>query len=113
MFPTSRRFERWPLRGEHANIESELPKTVVASTLEPLIHMAELGMGIAYVPDFAINRQLREGLLVPVLDDYTDRSGPLRVLCRRAGNSLRSSEHSWTFSPRTLCHPSKAKQKRG
>ncbi|HEY2528188.1 MAG TPA: LysR family transcriptional regulator, partial [Xanthobacteraceae bacterium] len=27
MFPTSRRFERWPLRGEHANIESELPTT--------------------------------------------------------------------------------------
>jgi DNA-binding transcriptional LysR family regulator len=77
MFPTSRRFERWPL---HADIESELPKTVVASTLEPLIYMAEQGMGIAYLPDFAINRQLREGLLVPVLDDYTDRSGPLRVL---------------------------------
>jgi DNA-binding transcriptional LysR family regulator len=37
-------------------------------------------MGIAYVPDFAIGRQLREGLLVTVLDDYTDRSGPLRVL---------------------------------
>jgi DNA-binding transcriptional LysR family regulator len=42
--------------------------------------MAEQGMGIAYLPDFAINRQLREGLLIPVLDDYTDRSGPLRVL---------------------------------
>jgi LysR substrate binding domain len=52
----------------------------VASTLEPLIFMAEQGMGIAYLPDFAIGRQLREGILVTVLDDYTDRSGPLRVL---------------------------------
>jgi hypothetical protein len=26
------------------------------------------------------SRQLREGVLVTVLDDYTDRSGPLRVL---------------------------------
>ena len=42
--------------------------------------MAEQGMGIAYVPDFAIGRQLREGLLVAVLDDYTDCSGTLRVL---------------------------------
>jgi hypothetical protein len=42
--------------------------------------MAEQGLGIAYLPDFAIGRQLREGLLVTVLDDYTDRSGPLRVL---------------------------------
>jgi DNA-binding transcriptional LysR family regulator len=79
-FPTSRKFERWPLGPEHAGLESELPKTAVVSTVEPLIHMAEQGLGIAYLPDFAISRQLREGLLVPVLDDYSDRSGPLRVL---------------------------------
>jgi DNA-binding transcriptional LysR family regulator len=77
-FPTSRRFERWPL-GD-AGIASELPKTAVVSTIEPLILMAEQGLGIAYLPDFAIGRQLREGLLVTVLDDYSDRSGPLRVL---------------------------------
>ena len=79
-FPTSRKFERWPLGPEHADIEAELPRTAVASTLEPLICMAEQGLGIAYLPDFAIGRQLREGVLVTVLDDYTDRSGPLRVL---------------------------------
>ena len=79
-FPTSRKFERWPLGPEHAGIEGELPKTAVASTLEPLIYMAEQGLGIAYLPDFAIGHQLREGLLVTVLDDYTDLSGPLRVL---------------------------------
>jgi DNA-binding transcriptional LysR family regulator len=79
-FPTSGKFERWPLGPEHAAIESELPKTAVASTLEPIIFMAEQGMGIAYLPDFAIGRQLREGVLVPVLNDYSDRSGPLRVL---------------------------------
>jgi DNA-binding transcriptional LysR family regulator len=79
-FPTSGKFERWPLGPEHAGIESELPRTAVASTLEPLIHMAEQGLGVAYLPDFAIGRQLREGLLVAVLDDCTDRSGPLRVL---------------------------------
>jgi DNA-binding transcriptional LysR family regulator len=79
-FPTSRRFEQWPLPPEQAGVEIELPKTAVASTLEPLIYMAEQGLGIAYLPDFAIGRQLREGLLITVLDDYTDRSGPLRVL---------------------------------
>ena len=79
-FPTSGKFERWPLRTEHAGTESELPRMAVASTLEPLIYMAEQGLGVAYLPDFAIGRQLREGLLVTVLDDYTDRSGPLRVL---------------------------------
>ena len=42
--------------------------------------MAEQGMGIAYLPDFAIARQLREGLLVTVLDACSDRSGPLRIV---------------------------------
>jgi DNA-binding transcriptional LysR family regulator len=79
-FPTSRKLEQWPLRPEHAGIETELPRTAVASTIEPLICMAEKGMGIACLPDFAIRRQLREGALVAVLDDYTDSSGTLRVL---------------------------------
>src|SRR5207237_7648245 len=56
------------------------PRTAVAITLAPLIFMAEQGMGLPYLPDFAIGRQLRKALLVTVLDDYTDRSGPLRVL---------------------------------
>jgi len=42
--------------------------------------MAEQGVGIACLPDFAIGRQLREGVLVAVLDDYTDASGTLRLL---------------------------------
>src|SRR5436190_9484696 len=93
-FPTSRKLERWPLWPEHAGIETELPRTAVVSTIEPLICMAEQGVGIAYLPDFAIRRQLREGLLVTVLDDYTDRSGPFGSYGRRAGISLPSSECS-------------------
>ena len=77
-FPTSGKFERWPLG--NTDIESNLPRAAVASTLEPIISMAEQGMGIAYLPDFAIGPQLRERVLVTVLDDYTDRSGPLRIL---------------------------------
>ena len=79
-FPTSGKFERWPLPPGQAGVEIELPRTAVVSTLEPLIFMAEHGLGIAYLPDFAIARQLRERTLVPVLDDHIDRSGPLRVL---------------------------------
>jgi len=79
-FPTSGKFERWPLGPEHADIQRELPKTAVASTVEPIIFMAEHGMGIAYLPDFAIDRQLREGLLVTVLDACSNRSGPLRIV---------------------------------
>jgi DNA-binding transcriptional LysR family regulator len=79
-FPTSKRLDRWPLGAAHADLEAELPKTAVANATEPLISMAEQGLGIAYLPDFAIGRQLREGSLVTVLDGCSDRSGPLRVL---------------------------------
>src|SRR3984893_3567715 len=79
-FPTSRKLEQWPLGPEHAGIETELPRTAVASTIEPLISMVEQGVGIACLPDFAIGLQLREGILVAVLDDYTDCPGTLRVL---------------------------------
>ena len=79
-FPTSRRLERWPLGPDHAGLEAELPKTAVANAIEPLISMAEQGLGIAFLPDFAISQQLRDGVLVTVLDDCADRSGPLRVL---------------------------------
>jgi DNA-binding transcriptional LysR family regulator len=93
-FPTSGKFERWPLWPEHAGIESELPKTAVASTLEPIIFMAEQGMGIAYLPDFAIGRQLREGVLVTVLDTTLTAPDPFGSYGRRAGISLPSKEHS-------------------
>jgi DNA-binding transcriptional LysR family regulator len=43
-FPTSGKLERWPLWPEHAGIETELPRTALASTLEPIIFMAEQGM---------------------------------------------------------------------
>jgi hypothetical protein len=40
-FPTSGKLERWPLWLGHGGIETEVPRTAAASTLEPLICMAE------------------------------------------------------------------------
>ena len=56
--------------------------------------MAEQGLGIAYLPDFAIRRQLREGLLVTVLDTTLIAQDPFGSSGRRAGISLPSSEYS-------------------
>jgi DNA-binding transcriptional LysR family regulator len=79
-YATSGKLERWPLRRGRKDIQIDLPTTAVANTIEPLIHMAEKGLGIACLPDFAIRRQLREGALVAVLDDYVDHSGMFRML---------------------------------
>ena len=43
------------------------------------VHMLDAA-GHFHLRPFVYAQQLREGVLVPVLDDYTDHSGPLRVL---------------------------------
>ncbi len=75
-FATSGRLERWPLR--QAGIE--LPVTAVANTIEPLIYMAEQGLGITCLPDFAIRGQMAAGTLVSLLNDDTEHNGTFRIL---------------------------------
>ena len=75
-FATSGRFEPWPLRGR----EIALPNSAVANTIEPLIAMAEQGLGIACLPDFAIRRQIEHGTLVVVLAEHTEHEGVFRLL---------------------------------
>jgi DNA-binding transcriptional LysR family regulator len=77
-FATNGKLERWPLR--RGRKDFELPTTAVANTIEPLIYMAEQGLGITCLPDFAIRRQLAEGTLVSVLDSHTHHSGTFRML---------------------------------
>lgn len=77
-FATSGKLEPWPLRRGRRPLE--LPTTAVASTIEPLIHMVEQGLGIACLPDFAIRTQLADGTLTAVLARHTQHSGPFRIL---------------------------------
>jgi len=77
-FATSGRFEPWPLR--RSGREIALPSSAVANTIEPLIAMAEQGLGIACLPDFAIRRQVEDGTLVVVLAEHTAHEGVFRLL---------------------------------
>jgi DNA-binding transcriptional LysR family regulator len=79
-FPSSGKLERWPLHNGRVDIDVDLPTTTVASALEPLICLAEQGLGIACLPDFSVNRQIADGLLQPVLSKYTKQAGTFRVL---------------------------------
>lgn len=76
-YATSGRLEPWPLVGRR---DVELPSTAVANTIEPLIYMAEQGLGVACLPDFAIRRQRAEGALVSLLDDHIQHAGAFRIL---------------------------------
>ncbi len=79
-YATNGKLERWPLRRGRKDIDLDLPRTAVVSTIEPLIDMAEQGLGIACLPDFGIRRQLEKGILVTVLEDHTRHQGIFRIL---------------------------------
>ncbi|MBJ7498605.1 MAG: LysR family transcriptional regulator [Sphingopyxis sp.] len=79
-FPSSGKLERWPLHADGNPLDIELPTTVVASTIEPLLSLADQGIGIACLPDFAVARQIESGTLVPILEDHTANAGTFRLL---------------------------------
>jgi len=66
--------------GKKRKAEVELPTAAVSSALEPLIFIAEQGLGLICVPEFSIRRQLADGALKSVLEDCVSHSVTFRVL---------------------------------
>jgi len=94
-FANSGKFERWPLvapsqkRGDRKqrtknqrdwDVMSLAPPAAIVNTIEPLICLAEQGLGIACLPEFAIRPQLEQGRLRTVLDSYVRHTGLFHVL---------------------------------
>ncbi|KRA67492.1 LysR family transcriptional regulator [Agrobacterium sp. LC34] len=79
-FANSGKLEPWPLVRDGQEIKLNLPATTVASTLEPLIHLAQHSFGITCLPFFAAASEIAEGKLVSVLDDHLAATGAFRVL---------------------------------
>jgi DNA-binding transcriptional LysR family regulator len=79
-YVTSRKFEPWPVRGGDGEIGLIPAPALIADTIEPLLIMAERGMGIACLPDLLVAEQIASGTLVTVLDDHVEHSGMMRIL---------------------------------
>ncbi|WP_026792102.1 LysR family transcriptional regulator [Pleomorphomonas oryzae] len=79
-FATSRKFERWPLTRNGDDLDVALRPAAVANTIEPLLLMAEQGLGIACLPDVLLEEQLASGRLRKVLDDHLAHVGIMRLL---------------------------------
>jgi DNA-binding transcriptional LysR family regulator len=58
----------------------ELPSTAMASAIEPLVALAEAGLGLANVPDFAVRTQLANGTLKIVLREFAHDRIPFRAV---------------------------------
>jgi DNA-binding transcriptional LysR family regulator len=70
-FPNTGKLQRWPVNLSEADNDQTLPTSMVCNNLEARICFAVQGIGIAYLPDFAIKEWLELGKLVPVLEDYS------------------------------------------
>ncbi|NLR96781.1 LysR family transcriptional regulator [Rhizobium sp. P38BS-XIX] len=79
-YPSTGRLEPWPLRRNGEELRLALPTTTIASTIEPLIHLAENGFGITCLPPFAVRTQIDDGRLTSLLGDYIGETGIFRVL---------------------------------
>jgi DNA-binding transcriptional LysR family regulator len=79
-FPSTGRFEAWPLaRGEDAP-EWTLPASMVCNTTGALMDVAIAGLGIACLPDFMVRQAIERGELVSVLDAHVEHQGTFRLL---------------------------------
>ena len=75
-YPSTGKLEVWALPGEPL----QLPVTMICNTIETRVCFALRGLGIAYLPDFAIKQPLAEGRLVPVLTDCLTYTNVFHVL---------------------------------
>ena len=55
-------------------------QTLVAAAIEPLVYLAEQGMGLAYLPDYAVSGSIAAGRLVATLDAHVRHAGVMRAL---------------------------------
>lgn len=79
-YPSTGRLEDWPLATNQTGTPVTLPTAATSSAIEPLVYMAEQGLGIACLPDFAVNSHIRDGTLVSVMEDAIRHSGTFRIL---------------------------------
>ncbi|WP_206732800.1 LysR substrate-binding domain-containing protein [Bradyrhizobium zhanjiangense] len=78
--PSSGKLLNWPLDRDATTERLILPESMSATTIEPLVHLAEHGFGIAVLPPFAVARQIKSGTLIPLLDRYVRQTGEIAAL---------------------------------
>jgi len=74
-YPETGRLMHWPV-----DADTELPVTITANMMGPLLDLALRGRGIAYLPSFAVRRAISEGLLVELLAGQSQERGSISLL---------------------------------
>ncbi|OLU13568.1 LysR family transcriptional regulator [Pseudomonas sp. PA1(2017)] len=79
-FHASGKLERWPLRGNHSDLQATLKPRAICNSIASLLQVACAGQGIACLPDFMVARQIATGRLQTVLADHLDSAGTFWML---------------------------------
>lgn len=69
-YPSSGKLDPWPLITSAEEGTPDVPRSATANAIEPLLAMAEAGLGIACLPDFFVEEAVATGRLVPVLEEF-------------------------------------------
>lgn len=87
-FPHSGKLEPWALKTLPEDCPLQLPISMICNNIETRLCFAIQGLGIAYLPDFAIRTQLATGQLQSVLPDYVERTGAFHILWPAGKHSI-------------------------
>ena len=79
-FPSTGKFEPWPLKHAEDAPEWTLPASMVCNTSAALVDVAVAGLGITCLPDFMVRQAIARGELVTVLDAHVAHQGTFRLL---------------------------------
>lgn len=79
-FPNSGKLEAWAPRQTPDAPELQLPASMICNNIETRVCFALQGLGIAYLPDFAIREPLADGRLLPILTGQVGHAGVFHVL---------------------------------
>ncbi|MGC5698856.1 LysR family transcriptional regulator [Pseudomonas sp. NFXW11] len=79
-FPHSGKLEPWTLRRDADEPELALPTSMICNNIETRLCFALQGLGIAYLPEFAIREPLADGRLRAILQQHSERTGVFHVL---------------------------------
>lgn len=79
-YPNTGKLQIWPLCADEIAADFQLPTSVVCNNLEARILFALQGLGIAYLPDFAIGPHLAAGRLVHVLPRCAENPAPFHIM---------------------------------
>jgi DNA-binding transcriptional LysR family regulator len=78
--PSTGKLRPWPFAAGEGQGKIVLPERMSATAIDPLIELAIAGLGIACLPPFAIRREIADGRLVSVLEEWVMQADQFNLL---------------------------------